>query len=86
MLPEVHTHVSRYRQADVSPRHEWLVASPVLRAISSAGRAPRSHRGGHGIEARIAHSWRRCSPRCADSPTLQRWPRVIVQDVLSPRG
>ena len=25
------------------------------RAISSVGRAPRSHRGGHGIEARIAH-------------------------------
>jgi hypothetical protein len=29
---------------------------------------------------------RKCSPRCADSPTLQKWPRVIVQDVLSPRG
>ena len=27
----------------------------ALRAISSVGRAPRSHRGGHGIEARIAH-------------------------------
>ncbi len=27
-------------------------------AISSVGRAPRSHRGGHGIEARIAHSKR----------------------------
>lgn len=26
-----------------------------VRAISSVGRAPRSHRGGHGIEARIAH-------------------------------
>ena len=84
MLLEVHTHVSPYRPADVSSRHEWLVASPVLRAISSVGRAPRSHRGGHGIEARIAHSSRKCSPRCAESPTLRTWPDVIVRDVLSP--
>ena len=83
-LLEVHTHVSPYRQADVSSRHEWLVASPLLRAISSVGRAPRSHRGGHGIEARIAHSSRKCSPRCAESPTLRTWPHVIVRDVLSP--
>ena len=84
MLLEVHTHVSPYRQADVSSLHEWLVASPKLRAISSVGRAPRSHRGGHGIEARIAHSSRKCSPHRAESRTLRMWPRVIVRDALSP--
>ena len=49
---------SQYPQeiVDIPGKLFYNISRIILRGISAAGSAPRSHRGGHGFESRMLHS------------------------------